>query len=416
MKDHHYFFALMAISSAISLLKSAVLAAILVPTDFAHYSATFALVAAVASAISFGLTEGMVKRFTRLVAFGRPDELRATLGSDVRKLAWRYLPVLLLAPACLALAFGSDLIIPAASIVILAFATNNFAISSSLFRAYDNLMGLGLSTALRSALALLFAAAFCAFYGWREGLIAEALSSALIAIAILYYFRARIQSGKIPVTARPDSSDQFVSRNSDGFWLFVAFAAALIPASFDRLWVVKFAPAVDAAQYAFCGIWIGAAYTVASIYVQKFGPDMIRMKAANASTSLLAVSLRHAAVLSAFLVCGAAASFVLVYLIWPDAYWAKYQLSLPIVLLTLAALAVQVSPIFDWALIALDGERRICAASILSVVLFALAFGLCAYLNLGFSAYILSAFGARLLQIVAEIVLITGRERKAVAA
>ena len=74
MKSHYTFFTLMALASVVTLGKSAILAGILSPGDFAQYSAAFAFVSLLTSAISFGLVEGMVKKFTRLVAFGRSLE------------------------------------------------------------------------------------------------------------------------------------------------------------------------------------------------------------------------------------------------------------------------------------------------------------------------------------------------------
>lgn len=410
MKSHHVFFGLMAFSSAATLGKSAILAAILPPLDFAHYSAAIALVGIVASVMSFGLVEGMVKKFTRLVTYGRAEELRATLGSDTRKLAWRHLAALGLALLIVFAFYGGWLLAAAASVIVLAFAANAFAIFASLFRAYDTLIGLGISATIRAVLALAFSAAFSALAGWQGGLSAEAVSSALVGLAFLFYARAIIRSETISSTSSQESIDAFISGRSDGVWLFAAFSVALVPVSFDRLWIIHFALPVSAAQYAFCGIWTSAAFTVTSVYVQKLGPDFIRMRTAVESQSILRISLRHACGLSLLMVAGAAASFVLLHLIWPDGFWLKYQLSAIVVVVTLVALSFQVTPIFDWALIALDGERAVFIGAILFSVFCAVFFAISTYLQLGFTAYMLSFGCARAIQGAVEVVMISRLE------
>lgn len=411
MKSHHVFFGLMAFSSATTLGKSGILAAILPPLDFAHYSAAFALVGVVASVLSFGLVEGMVKKFTRLVAYGRADELRATLGSDVRRLAWRHLAALGVVLLITFVFYGRWLLAPAAALVVLAFAANAFAISASLFRAYDRLVGLGMSATIRAVLALAFSAAFSSLIGWQGGLSAEAISSALVGLAFLYYCRGIIRSETMSSTSSEESVDAFISGKSDGVWLFAAFGVALVPVSFDRLWIVHFSLPVSAAQYAFCGIWISAAFTMTSVYVQKLGPDFIRMRTAVESQSILGMSLRHACRLSLLMVAGAGASFVVLHLIWYDGFWLKYQLSIIVVVATLAALSVQVTPVFDWALIALDGERGVFVGAALFFGFCAAFFAISAYLQLGFTAYMLSFGCARAIQCVAEVVMISRLER-----
>ncbi|GAA0029524.1 hypothetical protein BwSH14_03350 [Bradyrhizobium ottawaense] len=357
------------------------------------------------------MVEGMVKKFTRLVAYGRTEELRATLGSDTRKLAWRHLAALGVVSLIVFVFYGRWLLAPAAAVVVLAFAANAFAISASLFRAYDRLLGLGMSATIRAVLALAFSAAFSALAGWQGGLSAEAVSSALVGLAFLFYARAIIRSETMSSNSSEGSTDAFISGRSDGVWLFAAFGVALVPVSFDRLWILHFALPVYAAQYAFCGIWTGAAFTVTSVYVQKLGPDFIRMRTAVERQSILRMSLRHACRLSLLMVVGAAASFVLLHLIWSEGFWLKYQLSVIVVVATLLALSVQVTPIFDWALIALDGERAVFTGSVLFSVSCAAFFAISAYLQLGFTAYMLSFGCARAIQCTIEVVMISRLER-----
>lgn len=407
MKSHYTFFTLMALASVVTLGKSAILAGVLSPANFAQYSAAFAFVSLLTSAISFGLVEGMVKKFTRLAAFGRSYELRLTLGSDVRRLAWRHVMASGLFGPIVLVFYGQETAIVACAIAVLAFATNAFAISASLFRAYDKLLAMSASAILRAVCALVFCTAVASLFSWRWGLWAEAVSSALVGLAVLFYLRSVIRSQ----AAKPGAENNgFVSHESDGIWLFAAMSTALIPISFDRSWVLHFSSEVDGAKYAFCGIWVSAAYTVTSIFVQKWGPDFIRARIALRGGMLRAALARSAEVACLMLV-GAIASFVLLNQIFPDAYWVKYKLSWIDVACTVAAAAMQLSPIFDWALIALDGERAVFAGAVVFVLSWAILFLIVTIYQAGFPAYMLSFGCARAAQIVVASIMIARNER-----
>ncbi|MGY3616569.1 hypothetical protein [Bradyrhizobium sp. USDA 10063] len=410
VKSRYTFFTLMAFASVITLGKAAILAGVLSPTDFASYSATFAVAGFVASATSFGLVEGMVKKFTRLVAFGRSPELRKTLGSDVRRLVWRHLAAAgLLALITLAF-YGWRTAIVASAIAVLAFATNAFAISASLFRAYDKLLGMSASAILRAACALVFCTAFASLFNWQAGLWAEAVSSALVGVAVLFYLRDVIRSRAEAPNPGAVDKDSFVSHESDGIWLFAAATTALVPISFDRSWVLHFGSEIDGAKYAFAGIWVSAAYTVTSIFVQKWGPDFIRARIALGGAMLRAALARSAEV-AALIAVGSIASFVLLSQVYPDTYWVKYRLSWIDAACTVVALTLQLSPVFDWALIAHDGERAVFAAAAAFVLSWAVLFLIVTVFHLGFPAYMLSFGCARAIQIAVATIMIARNGR-----
>jgi hypothetical protein len=409
VKSHHAFFTLMALASVVTLGKSAILAGILSPVDFAQYSAAFAFVSLLTSAISFGLVEGMVKKFTRLVAFGRSYELRLTLGSDVRRLAWRHLAAFGLL-GLIALAFyGPRTAIVACAVAVLAFATNAFAISASLFRAYDKLLAMSAAAILRAACALMFCTAFASLFNWEAGLWAEAVSSALVGLAVLFYLRIVIRSRAEASNAGAADKNSFVSRESDGIWLFAAMSTALVPISFDRSWVLHFGSEIDGAKYAFCSIWLSAAYTVTSIFVQKWGPDFIRARIALRG-SMLRAALSRSAEVAALMAGGAIASFVLLSQLFPEAYWVKYRLSWIDAACTVAAVTLQLSPVFDWALIALDGERAVFAGAVAFVLSWAVLFSIVTVFQLGFPAYMLSIGCARAVQVIVQTIMIARKD------
>jgi len=75
--------------------------------------------------------------------------------------------------------------------------------------------------------------------------------------------------------------------------------------------------------------------------------------------------------------------------------------------------AVQVSPVFDWALIALDGERAVFAGAATFVLVWAALFLIVSVLQLGFPAYMLSIACARASQVIVEMIMIARNDRAA---
>lgn len=411
IKQHHAFYVLMAGASAISFAKSGVLATILAPLDFAHYSAAFAIVGLVASGISFGLTEGTAKKFTRLIAFGRIPELKMSLDATAQSLLWRHLLFLIAVPVAVWLILDRSMALLSFSVLVLALATNLFSTAASLLRGSDRLLDLGLSVLLRAVCSLAAVSVFSASFGWTIGFAAEALSTALIGAVLVLYGRAVVTKARQAKNADVRHS-AYVADTSDGFWLFVAYGVALIPVSLDRAWVTYFAPAKDAAQYAFCGVWIVAASTVAGIYIQKFGPEVVKRRATDiaASRSLIVTTSWHASILAAVLVVGGIACFAIIYSSMPHTLWYKYDLSVQLLLPTLAATAFQVSVLFDWALIALDGERYVFVAASIFAMVAIVAFCACAYLGLGFVGYMTSLAMAKFLQILTMVLCVARLE------
>lgn len=75
---------------------------------------------------------------------------------------------------------------------------------------------------------------------------------------------------------------------------------------------------------------------------------------------------------------------------------------------TVAVSAVQVSRVFDWALIPLDGEIEIFLAAIAFALTTIVLFGICAIFGLGVQAYLLSFGLARVVQIAIAVFSIFG--------
>ena len=408
MRQQYRFFALVAASSALTLIKLAILAAVLPAEDFALYSAVFSLVGVGASLLSFGKTEGMVKRFTRLAALGRSQELRQSLGTDARIIFRRHAVALLPVVAVTYLLYGSSMALPAGAAVVLALAANGFAIVAALYRAYDRLLALGIASLGRTIAAVIFVVGASMLAGWEAGLAAEAAVSATLAVTLLLHLRYTIRANAARATELVADLSP-VSGKSDGLWLFAAFTVALVPISFDRLWLVHFAEE-DAARYAFCGIWALAAYSVSSVYVQKLGPELIRMSAKG--QSIVDKAARRACLLSTLLAIGTLLSLGSLSVLWPDAYWTKYSLTTEVVIVAALMVSVQVSPIFDWCLIALDGERIAFAGALAFALVCLLLFSMCAVLGLGSNGYMLSMAAGRLAQVALTGTMASKLDRK----
>jgi hypothetical protein len=412
VRPHHIFFTLMAVSSAVTLGKSAALAGLLSASDFADYSATFAIAGLVASAISFGLAEGTIKKFTRLVALSRFSQLRRLVDLDVLKLARRHIMASGLIALIAFVVFGPAKLVVAFAVAVLAFAINALAISASLFRAYDKLTAMGAALVVRTVCASIFCIVFATQFTWEAGLCAEAASSALVGLALLAYFRPIIRSRADNPGSRANNSHLFISNESDGIWLFAAMSIGLIPASLDRSWVLHFGSEIDGAKYAFLAIWLSAGSAMTSIFVQKWGPDFIRTRISLPGGILRSV-LTHSAKTAVLMTLGATASFVLLHQLYPDVYWTKFRLAWSDVAATVAALAFQVGPISDWALIAFDGERAVFVGALAFALSWAILFFIVSFFQLGVSAYMLSIGGARAIQVVVALVMVAQKERVA---
>jgi O-antigen/teichoic acid export membrane protein len=405
-------------ASVISILKSAAVAAILAPIDFAYYASAFAVVGIGSVFISFGLTEATVKKYTRLAAFHQFGAIQADLWSISWKLLGRYGAILVLGLPVSTIWGGPDAMLAFSAVIILCFATNCFAVVSSLFRGFDLLAGLGWSALARACVALMIVATVSYQFGWHIGIAAEAVGTATLGVICIFYLNrlidrtARAQHELPP----PPEGEAGEFKVSDGIWLFAASVVALIPMSFDRWWIATFDTAGTAAQYAFVGIWLTGAYTASSIYVQKFGPDVVRSRALGALESPLRRTLLHASILAAVLVVGTIVSFAAVYLLLHDTFWQKYDLTIGVVAVAALGISVQVSPLFDWTLIALNGERQVLLGSATFAVITVALFALTTALGLGFPGYVGAFAIGRICQAMLQSWLIRGLARDAVLA
>lgn len=404
------FFALMAASSAVVFLKLGLLAALLPAASFASYAAWFAIGPWLSSIISFGLVEGTVKRHSRLHAYGRTDEIAIDIKSLLKKILLRT------AFAGGALLFANQFILKVEPIVLLgvvifALGTNLFAVVASALRALEKLTGFALFSVLRAVFSGVVSVAVAYLFGWSEAFAWESLAVlAVSGLSLVVTFHIIGNISEKPLTTLGPARK--ISHKSDGLLLFAAFTILLLPMSFDRIVIAKIESSQVAALYTFCGIWFMAAFTITSTYVQKFGPEMIRRLALDESSRPLAQAQLHAVILGVIMGMGTMASMLMINILFFHIYWTKYDLSIVVSLITAAVVSVQLTPIFDWTLIALDGEKQLFICAVIFLAATAAGFALAYFSGSGFVGYASALIAGRVCQLTAQNVAIAMLQKR----
>lgn len=391
------FYVIMAVGSGVSIVKIAILAHILSAEQFTLYASVFALVGFVAEITSFGLTQSTVKRFPRLAAHGRFGEVAEDLRKIVLQLVLRHGVTVVLGAAFVGWIYGLAGAVTAVAVAVFAFGTNVFVLTASLFRALDKLTRLGLAGLIRATAALLVCVTVAALAGWRMALLSEAITTVLLGLMITYYFYRQVRRSGTPA---PDTGKAAVSGKHDGLLLFFSHMVLILPITFDRSFITQFDKIEVAKTYAFLGIWLTAAATLTGIFVQKFGPDTVRALTLDLTLQPLSRTRKQAALLGGVLFGGTLCSFAVLYVLFFDAYWVKYGLTVPIVIMAALAVAAQVSLLFDWTLIALDGEKTLMAAAALNLACFCIGFALCLWTAGGYEGYAAAIVAARACQML----------------
>lgn len=405
------FFSLMAVGSAVTVAKLAILASILPPEDFAYYASAFAAATFAAFAFSLGLVESTPKRYTRWVARGRSDLLSVDLRSILRSLIWR--SILLTSLACLFAIYvgGISSALTVAAVGMIGLAMTSFSLVGSILRSFDRLLMLAFANLSRTFLTAAVAITLVSIYGWQIGLVGEAILIAALAMVFLAILDVQCRSAE----RQTDSENIADTVDRGGIWLLGAYLVASIPVSLDRWGVTMMSAPSVAGQYAFLSIWLAAAYTLTSIYIQKFGPDIIRHRDMDPHHALLPRTVTHVLLIGLFAALASAISFLVLYFFLFETFWLKYSLTLPVVIAAIIAAALQISPLFDWTLIALDAEASVFAGSIVLVVFTAIGFAVAFSFGWGVTGYLGAVASGRLAQAAAQVLMVLIAQRRAPA-
>jgi O-antigen/teichoic acid export membrane protein len=399
----------MACVSGISLLKLGILATILSRSDFALYAMVFAAVAFASEVVSFGLTQATVKKYPRLAAYNRAGEILADLRDLARKLLIRYAALyLLLAAGAWYYASGAGLI-ALTGMSLIAIGTNLFGVIASICRAFDQLNSLAAFGIARTLMATTAAISIAMNSSWEAVLLGEGLVTVSVGLAIIWRLRNKVieHEHRNQVTRTADDLTRFVSGPRDGILTFVSFLLLTLPSSFDRLFVASLADLKIASSYAFAGIWVTASIAIVGIYTQKLGPDVVRLRAMGQMAAPLAYVMPRALALSAILFLGAFASFSFLYLFMQDTLWLKYEMNWSSAITVSILAAMMVSAIFDWTLLALDGEKYLLFGGVILVASCIVLFFIAGQLDLGLTGFLGAAICSRLAHLGWQIVSIS---------
>lgn len=395
----------MACVSGISLLKLAVLAAILPRPDFASYAMVFAAVAFASEAISFGLTQATVKKYPRLVAYNRAGEILTDLHVLATKLSLRY--ALIYVPLAVAAWFyaSTEGLVALTGVSLVAIGTNLFGVIASICRAVDRLVSLAVFGLLRASLATIAALGLALNAGWEKILLGEGIVIVGVGLATMHYLRGvvREEDHRTRDTRTNDDMTRFISAPRDGLITFISFLLLTLPSSFDRLFVGTLSDLDVAASYAFVGIWVTASITLVGIYTQKLGPDIVRLRATGQMNAPLAFVMPRALLLAGVLFFGTLVSFFFLYVFMHDTLWTKYETEWINVLAVSLLVGLMVSAIFDWTLLALDGEQSLMVGGILLVSGYAVLFFVADQLGYGLTGFLGAAIGARSIHLLWQI-------------
>ena len=356
------FFIMMGMSNAVAFGKFWLLAAILPEASFTLYATAFALATFVGALGSFGLVEATVKQFTQLAYREQYSVLRGNLRAAVSKLVIRHIVIAAPIGIFCFITVLSDLWISVAAGLMLSLTLSLFGLISSSLRALEMLFTLSMAANLRTVAGLAAVVVGSFVLSWEQSFAFETLVYLSISILLLLWIDAYL---KQIATIEPEVN--FRIRAVSDPYLFVGFLVLAIPLTLDRLWITSVVTIEMAAQYAFAALWIGASYSIASIYVQKAGPDLIRAVEKGVAGGIVTTCVRHLAVVGTMQIVAVCGGLFLCWLISYDAIFLRYELTIPVLVAILLCSATQTTPVLDWAIIACGREKMLMATGLILV-------------------------------------------------
>lgn len=398
------YFAVMGLSSLLTLMRSVVLALVLAVNDFGVYAMAVALGAFVANAISFGRIEATLKQFPRLWHDGRSDETVRHSDVIARQLAGR--AVALAVPLWMAAALWKPSIAVSLAAGIAAFAIGMSwtTIYASTLRASGCLRALGIATFLRAILALVLAIVGGFLLDWRGAILGEIVGAVVGAVVMR---RLAVRRAQEPAGQTVDDHEGEARRDqpeTGGLTLYWSNLLLSIPLYFDRVLVAATSGLAASGAYSFLLLFSVVASTMLGILVQKVGPDIVRMEREQQSVraQVLLVSRWGGAAMMLFVIGLAAAGCGL--FIWPAPWLAeKYALDGMTFACAGVLSVLHVTVLLDWILISRDRERDAFIAALGYVIGFGLA-GVALLLSHGsLIVFLVGMIFARLIQIGLQV-------------
>lgn len=375
------FFMLMAVSSALGLVRGFLLAGILPVDGFGRYAMLFAIGTFAASFLSFGMVERSFKRFPRLCADGHTawalneaDRIAKKLGGRAALAAAAFMLILLLASR-------PEWLVTTLLAAGVAFGVGMQSIYISLQRAEGDLTKIGIASLSRALLALALGATGALIFGWNGALLGEVAGGLLGGLVSRHFVRAKVkgagdgeQAGQLPPIAAEQRE----------LWTFLGFLGAAIPLYLDRSVVTALLGHEAAGTYAVLMLFVMGTYTATSIVSQKLGPQLVRMQRAGArSSAQLWLLARWSVGISAVGFFGMICAGWLIIEGPLHFYAARYGIDWTMLLAAAVLAALQVTHLSEWFLLAHDRERGVFGATVVLLAALALAVAAAAYTGKG---------------------------------
>lgn len=406
------FFILMALSSALALLRGFALAGLLTVDGFGRYAMLFAIGTFGASMLSFGLIERSYKRFPRLCADGHLATALAEADKIVTKLGGRALIVTLVCLATLWLAGRSEwqLAVTIAAAVALSAAVQSAYVS--LQRADGALTAIGIASFGRAAITLAFGACGAFFLGWNGALLGEISGGLLGGWISRSYIKASIADDR--AVSEKSMDDAPIALEQKELWTFAGFLGAAVPLYLDRTFVTMLLGHQATGTYALLMLFVMGVYTATAIVSQKVGPELVRMQQRGVSGSVqLGVLSKWCFGLSLL----GATSMLAVGWILIDGplqpYAARYDLHWPLLFAASLLASLQVSHLLEWMLLSHDAERSVFMATVVLLLSLAAAIIVASRAQVDLVTLVWLFAGAKLLQMTSLIILSLNAVRRA---
>lgn len=394
------YLALMAAGAVVSLVRGFVVATLLPTRDFAVYAMAVATGALLANFLSFGLIEGTVKQFPRLVIAGGAGNLLDIADRGARTLAIR---ALLGLPMLGAVMFLVDSSRP---LLFLAVAGVSFGAAwlnllASVQRATLNVLNVALANGVRAILYLALASLGAVLFGLAGAVAGEITGALLGALVSREIFKATLRR-----LAYPQSASGTGVPAEAGVAVFLAYSALAVPLYLDRVYVASVFGIQDAATYAVLALFASGATVFVNIVAQKVGPQIIASERAGISLSgLLALATRWSVVVAVIWAAAIAAVQWASSAGWL-AFLAKYQLAPQMFWAVLALGCVQVASIFEFILLARDLEGDFLRLATGYILMVCVVSGIVAWKSLPLLSFIYLLAFTKLAYLLAMLVIL----------
>lgn len=362
---HAAFMAVMLGSSLFAIARMGAVTFLLPIESFGVYAMLVAAGAFLSGPLSFGIVEATVKRFPRLVADGREEEMVADSRIILRILALRSL-IPGISALTIAFATGVDWMAYVGAAFLLAFSTSANGLVASMQRGRMQPHQLAAGTAIRAVLAA--AAVTLASLSGDLVVVLIAEFAAMLGAALL---TRRIFFGY----ARPSENSQIAMTGdvTDGRLIFAAFTIISIPFYLDRTFVAAALGLQSAAQYGVLALFLlGASLLIATVG-QRAGPEAIVLIHKGTPAAAIVRTIGWMTFTSATWLAFIVSFWVILHFGWLPQSLARYALTTE-QLIPIAATGILLNTgMLELLLIGLDRERALARNSVVFLAAVALA-------------------------------------------